>query len=337
MNTTIVIPAFNREKFISSAIDSALNQTLPPKEIIVVDDGSTDRTVEIVSNYGKPVRLLQIENNGSGPSRPRNVGIQAAETEYITLLDSDDLLAPTVLEKHCTVLEKCPQVGLICNNWKSARDVGGTLTDWETNIPSTVAKMKKTEILPGAYLIDSKTAYTAYCSGNYIRTSGATLTKRLWSDCGKFDETFRTSNDYDFFIRAIPRHDIAFIDKPLAIYIYHRDNISAANLQRKFMPHHYYDTIRILLRELARSNDPAFSDFVKKHIRDKYMDLAYDFRINRQYSSAFSTYRQYLFFGGNYRKYAIAMAKTAVQCSLNAMRNIARLPSKPKMISNNAS
>ena len=98
-SVAIVIPAFNRERFIAAAIESALAQTVPADEIIVVDDGSTDRTGEIASGYGPPVRVIRIENNGAGPSRPRNVGIAAAQSKYITLLDSDDRLAPTVLQR----------------------------------------------------------------------------------------------------------------------------------------------------------------------------------------------------------------------------------------------
>src|SRR3972149_3409922 len=116
-SAAIIIPVYNRERFIATAIESALAQTLPADEIIVVDDGSTDHTAEIASRYPEPVRVIRIGNNGSGPSHPKNVGIATARSRYIMLLDSDDRLSPTVLERHRDVLRLVPDVGLISNNF----------------------------------------------------------------------------------------------------------------------------------------------------------------------------------------------------------------------------
>jgi glycosyltransferase involved in cell wall biosynthesis len=319
---TIVIPAFNRERYIAKAIDSALAQTLPANEIIVVDDGSTDRTAEIASRYPAPVKVIRIENSGSGPSHPKNVGILTARSNYIMLLDSDDQLEPMVLEKHRQIFAKWTQVGLVCNNWISAKEIDGILSDWKYNHAFIVETLPKTEILPATYLISSEVAYEAMCtSGDYIRTPGTSFPKQVWSEVGGFDETFRTAEDYDFFIRTISKHDIVFIDKPLETIIFHDGNISSANLQYRFSPDCFgNNTIRLLKRELSCNNNQRISDGIKRHLQRIYFGLAYHYRNSKHYLSAVSAYNQYLYYGGNYCKYASAMVKLIFHRCLSILR-----------------
>ena len=92
---TVIIPAYNAEKFIEQTINSVLAQTFQDFEIIVIDDGSKDKTAEIINSYGFLVRCIQTTNGGV--SRARNLGINNALGEYIAFLDSDDLWEPTKL------------------------------------------------------------------------------------------------------------------------------------------------------------------------------------------------------------------------------------------------
>jgi glycosyltransferase involved in cell wall biosynthesis len=92
-----IIPAYNAEAFIREAIDSALAQTVPPLEILVVDDGSTDRTTSIVAAYPPPVRLLSRSN--AGPAHARNTGAAHAIGDWLGFLDADDVWLPEKLER----------------------------------------------------------------------------------------------------------------------------------------------------------------------------------------------------------------------------------------------
>ncbi len=85
---SVVIPAYNAEKYIGRAIDSVLAQTRQPDEIIVVDDGSTDNTPNAIKSYGSKVYYIHQENGGA--SVARNTGIEAAKSEWIAFLDADD-------------------------------------------------------------------------------------------------------------------------------------------------------------------------------------------------------------------------------------------------------
>lgn len=93
---TCVIPAYNREKTLGAAIESVLNQTRKPDEVIVIDDGSVDRTVAIAKSYGKQVRVISQSNGGA--SKARNRGAREAQSEWIAWLDSDDVWYPHYIE-----------------------------------------------------------------------------------------------------------------------------------------------------------------------------------------------------------------------------------------------
>src|ERR1700760_1597013 len=99
-SVTVVIPAYNAEAWVGDAIRSALNQTCPPGEIIVVDDGSSDATASRAAEY--PVRVIRQSN--AGPGAARTTGIRASSGEWIALLDADDCWLPSKLERQLPLL-----------------------------------------------------------------------------------------------------------------------------------------------------------------------------------------------------------------------------------------
>jgi len=110
-SVSVVIPTYNASAFICAAIESVIQQTLPPLEIIVIDDGSTDDTRERLRVYGQRIRYYFQENQGIGAAR--NIGISAAHGNWIALLDADDLWHPRKLESQCAAIAQNPDVALI--------------------------------------------------------------------------------------------------------------------------------------------------------------------------------------------------------------------------------
>ena len=102
MRISVVIPVYNAERYIGEALDSVLQQTLPADEVIVVDDGSVDRTSQIVEGYQPRIRLIRQAN--AGQSSALNVGVAAATGDTFAFLDADDLWMPTKLALQCAVL-----------------------------------------------------------------------------------------------------------------------------------------------------------------------------------------------------------------------------------------
>jgi len=114
---SVIIPAYNREAYLGEAIESALRQTRPPDEIVVVDDGSTDRTAEIAQSFGKTVRCLSQANQGAGAAR--NAGLQATRGNLVAFLDSDDLWLERKLEIQIAFLQAHPELDLVTCHMKS--------------------------------------------------------------------------------------------------------------------------------------------------------------------------------------------------------------------------
>ena len=113
-SVSVIIPAFNVEDLVSRALDSVLEQTLQPSEIIVVDDGSTDGTPQRVKDYGNSVRYIRQKN--SGPSVARNTGISAAAGDWIAFLDADDLWQAGKLAADARVADAAPDLSWIISN-----------------------------------------------------------------------------------------------------------------------------------------------------------------------------------------------------------------------------
>ena len=193
---SVVIPTFNRASVISRALESVLLQTRPPDEILVVDDGSTDDTLERVRAEFPGVRLIEQENRGV--SAARNAGIRAARGTWIALLDSDDEWLADKLDRQLqavtteidTVLCHTDEIwirrGRRVNPMKKHRKHGGHIFEH----------------------------CLALCS---ISPSSVLLHRRLFETVGWFDEDLPACEDYDLWLRVSARFPVLFLDEPLIV------------------------------------------------------------------------------------------------------------------------
>src|SRR5579871_2952051 len=124
---SVVMPLFNAERHIRAAVNSVLDSDLRSLECIVVDDGSTDDSIERLATITDArFRLLKIPASG-GPSRPRNVGIAEARSRYVALLDADDLLKPDKLTRAVAALDRHPDAGILFTNYERISESGEIL------------------------------------------------------------------------------------------------------------------------------------------------------------------------------------------------------------------
>lgn len=203
---SVVIPAYNAEKYIAEAIDSVLKQTLRPNEIIVVDDGSTDHTAKIIKTYENKVRYLY--QNNSGPSAARNKGIKAAHCEWIAFLDADDTWVPEKLEKQLSLLQREKSlVWATCNYFLDYTNHQKILFDPD----------KLNDILKGREYIDS--CFTAIKSGSELYPSSMIIKRAIFDQVGLFQEKLWYSEDHDLWWRIGYRWPkLGFVKEPLANY-----------------------------------------------------------------------------------------------------------------------
>lgn len=193
---SVVIPTFNRAHLVAEAIRSVLAQTLPPLEIIVVDDGSRDATSEVLAAFGRTIQAIRQEHRGV--SAARNAGIAAARGTWLALLDSDDLWRPTKLEAQVHYLEQHPDL-LLCQTEELWLRHGRRLNP------------KSYHRKPSGY------CFQKLLERCLVSPSAVLIERRLLDRVGWFDETLPACEDYDFWLRIGCRFPIGLLEQPLVI------------------------------------------------------------------------------------------------------------------------
>lgn len=210
---SVIIPNYNYGRFLSQAIESVLNQTYSRIELIVVDDGSTDNSVNIAKKYGSSLRLLQQQN--AGVSAARNLGLQATNGEFICFLDSDD---SWVLEKiELQLLEfSNPDIGVVYSS---------------INICDENLEFRET--MPAVYRGQCSNLYYKYPIRSIILLgcSGAMIRRDVINQVGEFDSNLNSSADWDYFRRVANVTDVDFIETPLVNYRRHIASMSSGSLE----------------------------------------------------------------------------------------------------------
>ena len=203
---SVVIPVYNREQSIRRAIDSVLGQELLPDEIIVVDDGSTDRTPEILSSYLPKIQIVRQENRGV--SAARNRGIKAANGEWIAFLDSDDEWLPDKLIKQISCYGLHPNMRIFQTEERWIRN----------NI----------RVNPGKkYSKKSGNIFNECLKTCIVGPSTVICKASLLEEMGGFDEKLPVCEDYDLWIRVAAKYPIPLLPEALTVkYGGHSDQLS---------------------------------------------------------------------------------------------------------------
>lgn len=210
MTVTVVIPVYNNAEHIARALDSVCSQTLQPDQVIVVDDGSTDNTAEIVKKHSQ-VEYIYQEN--SGASAARNAGIKNATGEWIALLDADDEWLDTYLEKQTALLEANSDL-----QWASANYTRCYCNDNKQTVAEDAQKALKG--LDGKFHFDSY--FTAYLNGTRGWTGTLIIKKSVFEQVGLFNTEQLRFNDEDMWWRiAFTEIPFGYNPEPLAIYHMH--------------------------------------------------------------------------------------------------------------------
>jgi glycosyltransferase involved in cell wall biosynthesis len=206
LNVSVVIPCFNRKKTLSRSIDSVINQTYKPSEIIIVDDGSTDGTRDFILNSYPNIKYFFQPKKGV--SSARNKGIRESSSDWVAFLDSDDEWLPQKLEKQINQLGKHSEIFISHTN-----------EIWIRN-GVRVNQMKKHQKY-GGYIFDK---CLDICR---ISPSSVLIHKRVLKDVGVFDEALQVCEDYDLWLRITSKYSVLF-ERELLIVKYggHKDQLS---------------------------------------------------------------------------------------------------------------
>jgi len=200
---SVIIPTYNRASLLPRAINSVLSQDYGDFELIVVDDGSTDNTHEVVESYGDyRIRYIKLWPNSGWSSKPRNVGIADSFGEYIALLDSDDEWMPSLLSSLVTKMDRLPEsVGVVY--------CGLVVQPMNGSKPRVMHTRRSGKVWPQSL-------------SEFICSMSSSLVRRQCFDCvGMFDESNVYQDHQDMVIRLSKAYEFDYVPEALAKYHYH--------------------------------------------------------------------------------------------------------------------
>lgn len=226
----VIIPAYNTAKYLAAALDSVMAQTFDDWRILLVDDGSTDNTAEVVAPYldrlGPKIKYIRQENRGLPAAR--NTAIRASDAELLALLDADDVWLPNRLADSVAAMAQRPQAGLAYGLV--------TLIDSEGKTGTTFAGNPK--------FVEGNIAPQIYMRKVELPCPTITFRRSAVDEAGMFDETMRATEDRDLWLRIALKYEVAFVPKVLAYYRISSSSMSAdpqrmLQAQLRFIRKHY--------------------------------------------------------------------------------------------------
>ncbi len=230
MKVSVIIPVYNGERYVGQAIASALKQTLKEREVIVVDDGSTDGSAREIRRFGTQIVYLSQANRGVCAAR--NAGIRQAKGEYVAFLDQDDLFFPEKLATLAGYLDAHPRCGMVYGPL-SGIDAQGR--------PATLKRLP----------LHAGDVYLKQFRECFISPSMAMCRRALLFKVGLFDERFSSEGeDYDLFLRLAREAEVGVVPEVLGMYRVHAANTSRIWAERP--PAAMEEILRPHKREIER-------------------------------------------------------------------------------------
>ncbi|MCB1970170.1 MAG: glycosyltransferase [Geminicoccaceae bacterium] len=262
MLTSVIIPTFQRADCIGEAIASAARQPVEDLEIVVIDDGSTDGTADIVERWiGGDRRIRLLRQSNQGVVAARNRGLESARGSLIAFLDSDDTWDRGKLQAQLAVMRNHPEVGLVWTDMRAV-DVSGRIVGerWLRQMYTAYRKLDAYPVfsheqsaaslgitaggLPGDVMIRMGRILGPMIMGNLVHLSTAVIRREWIERIDGFDPSMRhVGEDYDLFLRASALGPVALIDHPMASYrIGHADQLTV-NAKARYFSQNYLKAI----------------------------------------------------------------------------------------------
>jgi len=260
MKISIFITSYNQKNYLKEAIESALAQTLPPCQIIIVDDNSSDGSQELIGSFhSKYPHLIQpiYHRRNTGVAKVRFDALKTVKGDYVTYMDGDDRFLPTKIEKEAGLLLKNQKVGIaFSNNYYIKAD--GTHTGvWVENEKPPVGN------------VFCQTFSRDFPKRSLFRMELVNF--HFWKEVGFHDQNLRLYEDFDMRIRLTRKLRVAYYDEPLSEIRFHGNGLSNSKLIEHFRSLDYiYKKNRRLLRDLSRNE----KRYVDQRLRDWIGNIA---------------------------------------------------------------
>ncbi len=240
---SVVMPSYQSALFIYNTLQSIIEQTVVPSQVLIIDDGSTDNTCSIIEEFSQTHPEFNIElikSSHKGPGAARNIGVRRATSEWIAFLDSDDLWFPNKLETCHKAITENQHKNFFCHNETMIAEDGSTaLLDYsrsyspEKSLPEQLFKI------------------------NLFSTSAVVCRRDNILDVGGFDETLSSAQDYELWLRMSPSLSPFFIKEVLGAYTVRKGNISTTR---------HFKRLKNIWRVMVRHRTKAQNFFIFLYI-----------------------------------------------------------------------
>lgn len=260
---SIVIPVYNKKPFVAQAIRSVLDQTFRDFELILVNDGSTDGSQEVMASFDDArVRTITIQN--SGASVARNTGIENSKYEWIALLDADDWWAPTFLEE--------------LSNTIRMNSEGKIFTSGRSRVFEDNTERYENEFLPE----DGSSGWVNYFEviSRHLppmHSSSVVIHKKLLSETGAFRAGQRLYEDHDLWLRLSVQNPCLFVNKPLSFYRKTREGSASAAKYEAADLCTYLETMIAVKESLSEDNTQWFKKYYNRFVTLTYAKYYYGY------------------------------------------------------------
>lgn len=248
----VIIPAFNCAEFITETLESLEKQSRLPDEVVVIDDGSTDNTAQLIRSFAYtshlPVKLVSQVNRGIAGAR--NAGVAHCTSSFIALLDGDDIFYPKFIERVRQALMDHPEL-ILCFSDRDVVTSDGEFIRRDLDEPGF--RKMAAALLPDGVSVLCEDPFLTLLSGNVIPIGNLMLRRTAFEKIGGFDDELRFVEDKPFLMRLAKLGAFGFIDEPLGTWRRHTANTSGAGNAFRMR---FYDDLGLekLQREAARWN-----------------------------------------------------------------------------------
>jgi glycosyltransferase involved in cell wall biosynthesis len=243
---TVVVPCFNTKKYVDDALLSIRNQTHTALDIIAVNDGSTDETLQLLEHHAEcDARVRVVNQPNRGVSAARNAGLRQASGEFVCFLDADDVMLPDKIEKQVGFLRANPRIDLVYSDY--------FVGDSDLELIGLSAPR-----LPEGNVLD------AFSHKNWLAVMTPLVRRPMIESVREFDETIRGGEDWDYWIRCAMAGTFGYLPGPVAIYRTHPDQ---THIDARLM----FNDERRVINKHSRSNPrqyrPAMATFYERHAK----------------------------------------------------------------------
>lgn len=283
---SIIIPVYNQAEFLPEAVASALRQSWPNLEILIIDDASTDGTSSVISRYKGNPRISACRNpENLDCARTFNRGIALAQGKYFGILAADDTWEPTFLERCISALERHPEAAFAYTRLNLIKHRGRKKPRTPDRIPHV-----------------SDCCCDEFCNIvrmlNPIPHHATVVRKSALEEVGGYDEDLVTTHDWDLWLRLAEKFKVVFINEPLSNYRVHSGNVSKTRSHRGEKEKYI---LKLLDRVFSRDDLPETLRMEKDRIYAKaWLDIAEGYRVIQRYDDMYRCVKKTLSLSRNF-------------------------------------